>query len=789
MTFAELPAKSARGSTPLSLEQHLLDTERAAALLFSADHRIGQNFRRFFQIPEHEHPRFLLHVRIAGLLHDLGKANEGFVRAVRGHRDAQVLRHEHLSALVLHQPAMRNWLNHNPAIDWDLVTAAVLVHHLKAGDPGRQDQSPGWGQPLGEVRRVPIYLFGKSAGESAGEPVNRVWGRLAELAKLPPPPPIALTDWNFDEWTRVLEEGCESNDKLVSDIQKNHLRAGLLAAAKAGVIAADSVASGLFRIQEELPHWLTALFQQPEITKDEVFAKIIKPRLASISRRSGQKKNLLPFQTALAEQGERVLLLAGCGMGKTLAAWSWAAAQASVRRFGKVIFLYPTRGTATEGFRDYVGWAPETEASLVHGSAQVELRELLQNPSESTEGKQYETDARLFALGLWSRRFFSATVDQFLGFLEHQYGSLCLLPALADSVVIVDEVHSFDPHMFELLLAFLQRLDVPVLCMTATLPKTRQNALIDRAKLSLFPPPAAGSASPSVAALLEAESVPRYRHVPLTDKEAALTVAVSAFQNRQRVLWVVNTVDRCQALARELSRQTAQTVLCYHSRFTLDHRRKRHDATVSAFAWTQGICESGGVLAVTTQVCEMSLDLDADVLITEVAPVSSLVQRFGRANRHGRKGPDFRATLHTYQPPCVRPYDREELQAAEKFLSALSENDITPKELAEKLVQHSPNDLPMGDFAPFLSQGYFALPGKFRDGDGYTVSGVLSGDLSKAERLVRDRECLEGLVLPIPRLSPALVTTPRPAFLPSHLQVCDSGFYDPNFGLLSKRAT
>ena len=73
MMSNELPAKSTpKGTTrSLSLEQHLVDTEEAAALLFSADYRIGRNFRRFFQISEEDHPRFLLHVRIAGLLHDL----------------------------------------------------------------------------------------------------------------------------------------------------------------------------------------------------------------------------------------------------------------------------------------------------------------------------------------------------------------------------------------------------------------------------------------------------------------------------------------------------------------------------------------------------------------------------------------------------------------------------------------------------------------------------------------------------------------------------------------------
>ena len=49
-------------------------------------------------------------------------------------------------------------------------------------------------------------------------------------------------------------------------------------------------------------------------------------------------------------------------------------------------------------------------------------------------GLTYQTDRRLYALRFWTRRVFSATVDQFLAFLQYSYGPLCLLPVLADSV-------------------------------------------------------------------------------------------------------------------------------------------------------------------------------------------------------------------------------------------------------------------------------------------------------------------------------------------------------------------
>ena len=59
--------------------------------------------------------------------------------------------------------------------------------------------------------------------------------------------------------------------------------------------------------------------------------------------------------------------------------------------------------------------------------------------------------------------------------MQYGYGAICMLPVLADSVIVIDEVHSFDPGMFSALKRFLQFFDVPVLCMTATLHQTAAN--------------------------------------------------------------------------------------------------------------------------------------------------------------------------------------------------------------------------------------------------------------------------------------------------------------------------
>ena len=94
----------------LTLEQHLIDTESAAIAIFK--NRILANWCRFFRVQNAEH--FLIHLRVAALFHDVGKANQEFYTSADTNYwgNKQTLRHEWLSALILHLPNVREWLQH-----------------------------------------------------------------------------------------------------------------------------------------------------------------------------------------------------------------------------------------------------------------------------------------------------------------------------------------------------------------------------------------------------------------------------------------------------------------------------------------------------------------------------------------------------------------------------------------------------------------------------------------------------------------------------------------------------
>ncbi|MGH9941546.1 MAG: CRISPR-associated helicase Cas3', partial [Pyrinomonadaceae bacterium] len=677
-----LLAKSPRDGRDFPLRSHLLETKQSARRVFRLDKRWGQNWCRFFGLTTKKaQKRFLLNLYVAALLHDIGKANADFYRAVTTPGfTPQAIRHEHLSALVLHLQNVRAWLRGNTVLDVEVITAAVLSHHLKAqGEKGEWQ----WCQAHGK-NYVKLALH--------DEDIRAVLTHIRRIAHLGEIPELPREDWSDKSllWTKARIEGgdCAIDFGLV--IEQDDERHRLLLAVKAGLIVADSVASGLVRKNYGINKWIDEKVHSPAVSESEISDEIIKKRIEQIEKSKGKPfKGFHNFQKRTAELSSRALLLASCGSGKTLAAWKWAEAQVRKHRVGKVIFLYPTRGTATEGFRDYVGWAPEASAALITGTSRYELEAMKENPSEekneSTRGKNYlkQEDERLFALAWWSRRFFSATVDQFLGFMEHSYSSLCLLPVLADSVLIVDEVHSYDRKMFEVLINFLRTFNLPVLCMTATLSQKRIDQL-EELGFQKYPKPADYK---ELSDLCDAENHPRYKLEPATNKEEALRRALAAYRDGKRVLWVVNVVDRCQETAQFLTNRHGINTLCYHSRFTLEERKKVHDDTVKAFQQ-----RDAAAIAVTTQVCEMSLDLDADVLITEVAPPSSLVQRFGRANRHlDGKSAGFRAELLVYSTDHPAPYTTEEIQAGNDFLDALGTGEISQRRLADVLEDHAPD--------------------------------------------------------------------------------------------------
>lgn len=732
-------AKSPSHGREVTLAEHAAAVRDAAENLFGARERstrLAREWLRFFGLATDRFDHFLLNLKLAALFHDLGKANDRFQAALR-HRGEQAIRHEHLSALLLYREPMRSWLERRAewGVDVEIVIAAVVSHHLKANH----------------------VEFAKRLIE--GDPQFTVFANAPEFAECvalaaellqQTPPDFSNCDgrWSFND-VDVLRDKFRREMRVFNHgLRRDDPRRRLLLAVKAGVIAADSAASALVREGYSVREWIADSFGEA-LSPEWLDRSIIGPRAAEISHRSGRPFSWHDFQAAAGGLGPRALLLSGCGTGKTLAAWNWVRAQLARRSTARVVFLYPTRGTATEGFRDYVSWAGKDDAALLHGTAAYDLEGLFDNPADPRAGGDYHIEDRLCALGYWPRRVFSATVDSFLAFMQNQYGPICMLPVLADSIVVIDEVHSFDASMFTALERFLQFFEVPVLCMTASLPAERLRVLHESCGLEIFP------RTPAAFEELRRQSEAARYLVVVVGEDEARARAIEAARAGKRVLWVVNTVRRCQAVAKDLATALAPGVepLCYHSRFRLCDRRERHGEVIARFRAARV-----STVVVATQVCEMSLDLDADVLITEVAPVPSLIQRMGRCCREPLPSDGRLGAVYAYHPPNVLPYDRSEIDEGRGFLEEMQRRPsaVSHGDLATYRDRMPRRPFAEEGYAGFLDSGPYAMSRgeSFRDAEEFTVDAVLDDDVEDylAARRARD-PAAEGFIVPVPRRS------------------------------------
>jgi CRISPR-associated endonuclease/helicase Cas3 len=789
----QLLAKSQHSG--IGLLQHTRDVIGAAEALFGAARdstRLGRCWLHFFKLPANAWPVFHANLLAACALHDWGKANDGFQEEVRGRRQMQAIRHEHLSALLMAHHAVWSWLRAEESLDLPLVLSAVMTHHLKAAfDPLKE-----WGFARCLNRRPRVRLLHRSNEfkdlvDAASDLLHL--GHL-DLAQVPEQwafdkPPASIRDTREDLKNRIL---IPFHNELDGDTARRRL----LYAVRAGLIAADAAGSGLVREGKTVARWIREQFDDAPLWDGErIRSEIIDRRITDLNTQfaaHGKPQfEWSAFQQVCDDLPDRTLLLAPCGSGKTLAAWRWIAARAAERPVGRVLFLYPTRATAKEGFKDYVSWAPEADAALMHGTAEFDLRDMFDNDQDSRHGLSYEADRRLFALGFWQKRAFSATVDQFLAFLQYGYAPVCMLPVLADSIIVVDEVHSFDQKMFSALKVFLKEFDVPVLCMTATLPQDRCEQLEKECGLKPF--------AEKLGELAVIARMPRYQLRRLPSRDAAEERAREALRQGRRVLWVVNTVARCHEIVERFAAnfdpasqadnadlQTAEgrPIYCYHSRFRLFDRVERHNNVVANLKAT-----GPAGLGATTQVCEMSLDLDVDLLITEECPVTSLIQRMGRANRERNARPPGRSgEVIVYRPADQNPYSRDELTGLEEFLSLVAEKeDLSQADLVAALNNKDVPSPPWGGdkLSMFLESGPFAVAGEedFRDGDERNRQCVLPDEVGAYA--AADAKDKPGFLLPVPmRWARCRDDEAHPEHkqLPRYIGVAEAGHYHPAIG-------
>lgn len=382
-----------------------------------------------------------------------------------------------------------------------------------------------------------------------------------------------------------------------------------------------------------------------------------------------------------AESSGIYIIEAPMGLGKTEAALALSEILAARAGAGGMFFGMPTQATSNGIFPRLEKWADglaEDEQTLLaiklaHGNAALNenYRELFTGHSNLN----IESDSGLIVHDWFSGRkqtllsdFVIGTVDQLLMAALKQKHVMLKHFGLSGKVVVVDECHAYDAYMSQYLdmaIKWLGIYKVPVIILSATLPEKRRAELIEaytdsekhRAKHteayvdktiadeawkhSLAYPLLTYTENNAVkqkALAFDGENKEVSVRRIIRDEVAA--TAGYAVERGGCVGLIVNTVRKAQEIAAELQSAFPKAeVIIMHAQFIMTDRAKREEQIIKRVGKRSTPESRRGLIIVGTQVLEQSLDLDFDLMITELCPMDLLLQRTGRLHRHNRVRP------------------------------------------------------------------------------------------------------------------------------------------------------
>lgn len=576
----KLLAKGAPQWTPL--ECHLRQTEMVGVSLLAA-------LPALTHVARAKH--FDLLLGHATRLHDIGKATPGFQQALYTGKPYN-FRHELLSAaaaLVLIEGA-----------DATTVATAILGHHRQFDD--LQDK---W----------------KSQAK-----VRQKGGQLALLNLIPPP--------DFEgEWKIMAKSG------IVETLQHFGYSANLPSILHdPGHDLIEPWMSDNPPNSEQDAFWThLCLSGALQICDHNASAGIAQVPVLQPSKLETALHETVPtpfdHQEACWSSSHNVLLVAPTGSGKTEAALGWAASRLREQQ-GRIFYTLPNGASLNAMYERLTKLLPdENTVGILHGRVSQYLYEHFEHDEDGHNEEGSESKARS-QTNLFRKVYVPLKVTTPYQLLKWGFGVKGFergLTEMAGSCIIVDEVHAYEPDVFQRLCAFLkwvqEHLDVRLFICTATLPaclvRELHRVLPDLEDIQVDE--------------VRLRSNKRHRiELHNGGLHDHIDEIREASQRGKKVLVVCNTVGSAQETFRELAVDDA---VLLHARFMGKDRATLEKQIISPASGRQPS------ILVGTQVIEVSLDIDYDVLYTEPAPMDALVQRMGRVNRKGKREP---APIHIF---------------------------------------------------------------------------------------------------------------------------------------------
>lgn len=688
----------------LSLKRHLEDTREVMGLLW--EHWLSEGQRIYIadsMMIEEDEAKFL--VMFIGAIHDIGKATPAFQiqRGFQNSEDLDLLLMEKLeregfSGIKDLELTDRGKTPH--AYAGEVICRLAGINRGIASIIGAHH-----GVPMKENYSLTSYVEAYTANfyqeEKEDSPIYKKWKATQE----------ELLSWAL--------EIC--GYKNVEDLPRcpkptQLLLSGLL-------IMADWIASNeeyfpLFSLQNEVDHELEdATVNQEDRKKEETQ---ISERVESAWLKWTQNQtweatqffdakqayqnsfHFMPrdFQEKVfteiagAEDIGLVILEAPMGCGKTEAALMTAEQLAGKQQCAGVFFGLPTQASSNgifprvESWVDSLGQENQEKLSLrlSHGKAALneEFQSLSRNCSEGID-LDGEKTKYVYVNEWFSGRkkamlddFIVGTVDHLLLMALKQKHLMLRHLGFSKKVVIIDEVHAYDAYMGQYLYMVLQWLGaykVPTIILSATLPIERRKDLMkyylkgrgikekdignfDFLKAESYPllTFSKGSEVESFSDFQEEKEkkVTLYQ----LDEENLVDTVKSLGKNGAVIGIIVNTVGRAQRITKDLLEAfPEEEVHLLHSRFIDTDRIKKEEELLKKIGKNaeRPMC----FIVVGTQVIEQSLDIDFDLMISDLCPVDLLIQRIGRLHRHKIERPKEHSEAKLYLMGISESFDFE----------------------------------------------------------------------------------------------------------------------------------
>lgn len=397
----------------------------------------------------------------------------------------------------------------------------------------------------------------------------------------------------------------------------------------------------------------------------DVLKKTFKTPNLGWFRSENRRHELYPLSTTDTDDSRpHTLVVAPTGAGKT---------DFLLRRCrGRVFYTLPFQASINSMFdriraavREFSG-EDEFDVRLLHSTSRLKVK-----------GEQVEQTLQ----PLVGASVKVLTPHQIASIVFGTSGFETVMLDLRGADVILDEIHTYTEWsgaMVHEIVRALLRLDCRVHIGTATIPTALYQRLLDLV---------GGSEQVYEVRLPDVELEKFNRHTVFKEKndpERVCEILEKAFADGERVLLIHNTVKAAQAAYQNWKAEFPDVeIMLIHSRFRRKDRYRLEKTLTTDFNDRKKPAFSP-CLVISTQVVEVSLDISFDRMITDCAPLDSLIQRFGRVNRVRNS-----ATIGNFKPVHVlapegsaRPYKKEVLERSFEQLpdgGVLRESEIQGK--------------------------------------------------------------------------------------------------------------